>query len=199
MKTFLTLTLATLVAGASAFATSGTSSFPLPAAQKGRLNRQTLQGVALGTELFDKKVQVLKAQYSFAVLGGASTSTTNTLKLKDVDGKDAILPTNAVIRQVLIDVITAPVASTQTSGAPNHFNGNFNAPIFALGINNSADLKAAGSASTAYTAGLIAGTPVGTASTAVKVTGNSVVTLTLTGGSVTAGKFNAFIEYYLSD
>lgn len=139
-----------------------------------------LRKIQLGTQLVDKKVQVMKALYSYAVQGGSTAASVN---LKDVDGKDAVLPDNAVITKVIFDVLTAP---TSTGSA-----------TIAFGANSTTDLKAA-TAIASYT-GLVAGIPVGTAGTSVKTTAQRTLTATIGTADLTAGKINVFVEYYISD
>lgn len=148
----------------------------------GGANGAAFQLVRLGTQLADKKVQVMKASYDFAVQGGSDVASLN---LKDTDLKDAVIPKSAIIKQVLIDTITAPVGT--------------NATITLAADTPGADLKAA-TAITSYTAGsLQAGTPVGTAATMHKMLADRTITMRVLGNNLTAGKFNVFIEYYLSN
>lgn len=136
--------------------------------------------VELGTLITKKKVQVLKATYSYAVQGGASTASINLL---DTDGKAAKLPDNAVVKQVLIDVLTAPTSDGSAT--------------IALTAQSAGDLKAA--TAIASITGLVAGVPVGSAATMIKLTAERTVQMSVAVAPLTAGKFNVFIEYYLSD
>lgn len=156
-------------------------STPLPAdvkvlANSGRAG--ALQTVQLGTQLIDHKVQVLKAVYDFSVLGGASGAS---LSMLDEGGKPATLPNKAVIKQVIFDAVTTVVGAASVT----------------VGANTSSDLKSA-VAATAFS-GITAGTPVGTAATSVKATAERIITWAITTGTITAGKVNAFIEYYVSE
>lgn len=176
MKTLFTIL-------ALVFATNAMSDpgLPLPAEVKNLANSGrpgALQKIQLGTQLVDKKVQVLKAQYSFAVLGGSSVAN---LVLKDESGKEATLPAKAVIKNVLIDVLTAPIGAASVS----------------IGTDSSAvNLKAALTA-TSLT-GVVAGIPV-SAATAVKLSTQATVKTRITNANLTAGKFNVFIEYFVSE
>jgi hypothetical protein len=114
------------------------------------------------------------ATYDFAKHGGAVGTVT-------LD--DAVLPDNAIITQVWIDVITAP-----TSGG---------AATIALTAQSAADLKAA-TAIASYT-GVVAGVPVGTAATAIKLTAERIVTATIATAALTAGKLKVFVEYIQSE
>lgn len=144
----------------------------------------------LGIQVVDHKVQLVKAKYRHSLHGGASVVAPTTLLayLDDEDGKDAVLPKNAVIKQVMIDAVTTPTASAVAG---------FTAPFLMIGINNSQDLLAP--TAVASLSGRVAGIPIGTAATMVKTVASSALTIGLQGGSVTAGELNVFVEYYLSD
>lgn len=179
MKTFLTLLLALVpVLSFAAFKT--------PAETRFLMNQGYGSTVQLGSQLIDKKVHTLKAQYDFANLGGTSGSK----NLLDVDGKAAKLPDNAIVVDCLIDVITAPTST--------------GVPTLAISTGESAaDIKAA-TALGSYT-GLVACIPVGSAATSIKMTAERTPTITVTtvsvnaDGTLTAGKLNVLIQYLLSD
>lgn len=183
MRNFCTtlLLMSTFIA-ATAFGATGAPGVPLPADVETKLNLSAVHAplVKLGTQVTQKKVNVMKAVYDYSVLGGANGTT---IVLRDAAGGQAVIPKNAIIKQVIVDTL----ASLTGSGA-----------IMSLGINTATDLK--GATIVTVFSGVQAGTPVGTAATAVKVTSsNKAVAATVSGASVTAGKFNAFIEYYLSN
>jgi len=172
------LTILSLVFASNAFAAGST---PLPAdvkvlANSGRAG--AIQSIQLGTQLVDHKVQVLKAVYDFSVLGGASGAA---LTMLDEGGKSATLPSKAVIKQVIFDAVTTVVGAASVT----------------VGANTTSDLKAA-VAATSFS-GVTAGIPVGTAATAVKTTAERTISWNITTGTITAGKVNAFIEYYVSE
>ncbi len=164
---------------------NGSPATPLPLLVEQRLNNSALNApiVKLGSQVTQKKVNVMKAIYDVAQLGGSSGTS---YVLKDAAGGDAVLPVNAIVTNVLIDVRTG---FTISSGAIN----------LSLGLNAHNDLKDA-TASNLWT-GLMAGTPIGTAATAFRVTQvNRTVTISLSGlSNVTAGKLNVYIEYYLGN
>lgn len=166
---------------ANAYATSGTPGWPLPAAVETKLNQSATAGprVGLGSQVTQKKLNVMKAVYDFTKLGGASGAT---LVLRDAAGGEAVLPAGAII----IGGVTDEVTAVTVSGASISF-----------GINTTVDLLAATAGATF--AGVQAIIPVHTAASAVKVTAESGVTATITGGTVTAGKINVFLEYLLSE
>ncbi len=171
-----------LLVSAKAFAAAG---LPQPADVKAKLNQggiENYRSAQLGTQMVDKKVQLMKASYSFARDGGAQSTL---IALKDVDGKDAVIPAGAVISNVLIDTITTPTGPTGTQ--------------ISLQMVGNDDL-AASTLVTSFT-GVRAGTPIGTAATSFKLAGAAASTVYLDVGAstLTAGKFNVFIEYFLSD
>lgn len=134
---------------------------------------------SLGNELNNVK-SVVKAQYSFAVSGGA----VGVINLLDADGKSITLPSKAIITGGYIDIITAMASSGGTG-------------TIALGANSGVDLKAAVDADTL--SGIVAIIPVGSAATAVKLTADRVLIATVAVEALTAGKFNLFLEYVLSE
>jgi hypothetical protein len=123
--------------------------------------------------------QVLRGLYDFSVLGGAI----GAIILKDEDGTNLVIPSKAIVTSVYIDVITAP-----TSGG---------SATIALGANTTTDFKAA-TAIASYT-GIVAGVPVGTAATAVKMTADRNITATVAVAALTAGKFYVMVEYIVSE
>lgn len=141
--------------------------------------KQGLVEAKLGDKLIKETVHTLKLQYSFAVQGGAI----GAINLVGEDGKAAKLPKGAIVRDCLIDVVTAP-----TSGG---------AATIAFGTGQAAnDLKAA--TAIASITGLVACVPVGTAATAIKLTLDRTPTITVAAFALTAGKFYVHIEYLMS-
>lgn len=134
----------------------------------------------LGTVEMKQREWSVKCVYDFAVLGGAIGAHV----LKDEQGKSCVLPNKAIIREVLIDVLTAP-----TSGG---------AATIALGAGVSAVNFKAATAIASYT-GLVAGLPVGTAATAIKLAADQSPVATVAAAALTAGKFNVQILYQLSE
>ena len=133
----------------------------------------------LGSAAVIGQKQVLIATYDFAVLGGAQA----TVSLKDANtGLDAKLPSGAVISTVMIDTITPFVSGGSAT--------------IAIGAVSTTDLKGA-LAYGSYT-GIVAGVPVGSAATSIKLTADKTVTATIATANVTAGKINVLIEYILS-
>jgi hypothetical protein len=126
-----------------------------------------------------KTVNVLKAKYSFAVQGGAI----GDIVLLDDDGNPAVLPDDALILQAIVDVITPA-----TSGG---------SATVALKAQSAADLL--GATAVASVTGILAGVPVDTAATSIKLTADRTVKATVAVAALTAGVFNVFIRYVLSD
>lgn len=147
-----------------------------------RLNRVTSEIAfkdQLGRLIIKQNQRLLKCTYDFTKQGGAISS----INLQNEDGKACIVPNKAIIRDVLIDVLTA--GTTSASGT------------MALTAQSAGDLKAA-LAAASYT-GLVAGVPVGTAATAIKMTADRTVIGTIATGALTAGKWNVLIEYIISE
>lgn len=118
--------------------------------------------------------------YDFSVLGGAVGS----VNLRDHErlGQSCVIPKNAIIQHVLIDVLTP--GTTSASGT------------MALTAQSAGDLKAA-LAAASYT-GVVAGIPVDTAATAIKLTADRTIVGTIATGALTAGKWNVHIRYVMS-
>lgn len=169
--------------------------YPKPTDVKHELDRSPYgQRVSLGTQITDKKVHILRAQWDQAVQG----STTGSINLLDLDGKAAKLPINSIVTDCVIDVKTAITLSSAYQ---------VNAPYFAFstGVDGVKDLKANVAASAL--SGLVACIPVGTAATGIRITTESTPILTITSASwpgtttpsvATAGKINVLIQYILS-
>lgn len=144
-----------------------------------RVNPEIAFKNQLGRLVIKHSERVLKCTYDFAKVGGAISS----INLQNEDGKICVVPKNAIIEQVLIDVITA--GTTSASGT------------MAITAQTAGDLKAA-LAAASYT-GILAGIPVGTAATAIKMTADRTVIGTIATGALTAGKWNVLIRYEISE
>lgn len=146
-----------------------------------RASPEAMRKHRLGDKLQGETERFLRAKYDFTVQGGAVAALT----LRDVStNKAAVLPKGAIVRDCLIDVVTAP-----TSGG---------SATIALGTGQAAnDLKAA-TAIASYT-GLVACVPVGTAATAIKLTADQTMTATVATAALTAGKIYVIVQYELSD
>ena len=167
----------------------------------------------LGTWMVRRSFLTFKGVYDFAIQGGA-VSTINLID-QDWSSKPSlglplpvvptyqplILPASFVITNVIFDTTT-----TVTSGGSATL-------AFSSGVTAADLLAATGKASFVQTAGsnLLAGIPVGTAATAVKIpasTSNviqtqtlaaSIATVTIATSAVTAGRINVLISGFLSD
>lgn len=155
----------------------------ITAEQEFALNR--LSGVAkkysLGT-LIHKNVNVAVGKYSYAKQGGAVGDITLRSDLND-SASSVVIPDNAIIQDVLIDVLTTP---TTNSGG-----------TLALKAQSSGDLK--GATAAASFAGLMDGVPVGSAATSIKLTADRTLKLTVASAVLTGGIFNVYVEYLLGD
>jgi hypothetical protein len=123
--------------------------------------------------------QLAKATYDFSVDGGA----VGAIEL----ASSIVIPANAIIMGGLIDGITLP-----TSGG---------AATIAVGLGTGAQAAAlkAATAIASYTAGgLISIVPVWTAATAVKVTVDSKISITVATAALTVGKFAINIVYHMA-
>ena len=93
------------------------------------------------------------------------------------------LPDNTIITNVIIDCITTPAPTTTST--------------FAIAANTANDLLSATAVGADWNgAKLVAGIPVGTTATAVKLTADRDITLSIATGAFTAGKFAVHIEYF---
>lgn len=209
-KFFLVCSLLVAFLCSSSFAYVGKPGEPSLSTVKFLLDTNQMRGdvTKLGTQLTRHKVQLMTGQYDFAKQGGASVLSPSAfgLILMDADGKDAVLPTNAVVKMVTLDVIT-PFTASATSG--------FTLPQVSFGVNTPSDLFPSTLATTIT--GFQAGTPANTVGTFVKVKrvqpsapynpsvlgtpdkGNSALVMNIVRGSVLSGKVNVFVEFYLSD
>jgi hypothetical protein len=129
----------------------------------------------LGT-ILSKQKGVVKATYDFAVLGGAVGS----VSLLGPDGKVVTLPDDAIITQAYIEVLTA-MTSTGNNGT------------IALKAQSAGDLLAAVDADTL--SGIVAGIPVGSAATMIKLTAARTLMATIATNALLSGKFDLFVEY----
>lgn len=118
-----------------------------------------------------------KFQYDFALLGGSQG---------DIALIGTPLPKNAVIMEGVVDVIT-PITGGATVAVTTSQSAN--------------DLisAAADTGEPWVAAGIKALVPVGAAGNAIKMTADRAPKIVVTVADITAGKFNLFIEYYLSD
>ena len=135
----------------------------------------------LGTQIASKKLHALRAQYDFSVSGGAKS----TISLLDLDGKAAVLPANAIVKDCLVDVITAPSSTA--------------AAAISFGLASTADVRELQVATSVYASGQVACIPVGTAATGIKVTSDTTPTITIATYPLTAGKLNLWLWYVVSE
>jgi hypothetical protein len=122
---------------------------------------------------------VAKFSYDFAVQGGV---------LGDITLAGTPLPKNAVVWDGVVDVITPLTGGAGATAAVSTAQS-------ANDLITAADITGAPWS----TAGSKALTPVGTAAASIKMTADRAPKLVIGTGALTAGKFNLFIKYYLSD
>ena len=136
----------------------------------------------LGTKVIRGVLQTATLRYDFAKAGGA----TGAISLVSELGKAWTLPKNAVIVGCIIDVVTAPTPTVSTT------------PTIAIGTGQAAnDLKAA--TSYASFSGEVACIPTGSAASAIKLTADSLPTLTIATANILSGKINVVVQYIISD
>lgn len=172
--------IALLVAGSSFGALPVTSggAYQIDRASKLNLDQK------VGTNLYNAQQFGMKATWNFADQGGAANSD---LVLKDAQGIAAKLPTGAIIRSCLIDVVTQPASST-SSGK------------IAFSSSAVADLKAAALAHTGYVAGTrYVCIPEGSVANMIKMASEATLKVRIGSEAVTAGKINIWVEYVLSE
>lgn len=178
MKTLVALLAALFTTHAMAAA-----GIPAPSVVKDLLNRPgmgTLRAAQLGTQVVDKKVQVMRATYDFAKKGGVKNVA---ISLMDVDGKDAVLPKGAIIKRVLVHVITGVTSS--------------GAATVAFGAAAADDLLGATAKASLGADVMADGVPDGTAAKVIALTAAKTLTATIGTANLTAGKIELFVEYYI--
>ena len=155
---------------------------PLPGDVETLLNTSPVHSprVRLGSQVTQKKLNVMKAVYDVSVLGGPINST---IVLKDAAGGFAFIPDNAIIKNAIIHVLGNP----QGLGSSISF-----------GVGSTTDLLDVKGWQTYTASSFVQGIPVNTTVTFARITnGPTTVKAAVTGATVTTGKFNVFIEYYL--
>jgi hypothetical protein len=120
---------------------------------------------------------VAKFQYDFAALGGAQ----GTITLPGI-----ALPIYAIVYGGLMDVITVPTGAGASIA------------VQILAANDLVTAAAIAGAPWSST-GLKALVPVCTAGSSIKLTSAKSVAVVISAVDLTAGKFNVFLEYFLSD
>lgn len=152
----------------------------LKQAIKDALNIWAPHGVQVG-DVLDEKVGVLVGYYDFATQGGA-VGVVNLLKDLSKPTSSLDLPSGAVIRQVVVQILT-PFVSVGGTGT------------IALNANSSGDLLAAVDADTL--SGLSSGIPTGVAANMVLLSADRSVKLAIATAAMTAGKCAVYVEYFV--
>ena len=158
---------------------------PLTSGQAYQLNRSSklAADIQLGVNLRDAQQFGTKAQWSYAVSGGAANSD---ISLLDSEGRPVKLPAGAVITNCLIDVVTQPTSAT-SSGK------------LAFSSKAVADLKAS-SFVAAYTTTLpLACIPTGTQATMIKLSSEGTLKVRTGSEALTGGKINIWVQYVLAE
>lgn len=183
--------LAFLLGGAQAFAAVGMPSdsdvrYLLNTGQQGALNK-----ARLGNQVVDKTVRVMKAVYSTTFY---TSTTVGLYTLRDVDGKDARLPKNAIIRQVYVDTLVdvqgmsnAMTISVGASAVHRDMLNQWNADWF----RSTQPRVSMNPPTVGPDQQLVAST--------YKLAAASTVDVHIFGAGIKQGKFNLWIEYLVSD
>lgn len=146
-----------------------------------RLNRT----YGVGTQLFNATQFGAKATYDFSVLGGAS----GDLTLLDHEGLPFKLPTNAVIRDCMMDVVL-PITGGASTSVALAFSLSEVGDVKALAFNQVAGYNRFQR---------IACIPAATAATSFKLQSEALLKMRIGSEAVTGGKINIWIEYMISD
>lgn len=139
--------------------------------------------------LLHKNTNTVVGKYSYAVQGGAVGDISLLSDLNDT-ASTITIPDNAIVKQVFVDVLTQP---TGTACVGSCASGT------SVGVKlvNSGDLVA--NTGIASFTGRLAGVPVDTAATMIKLSADKVLKATISNSVATAGVFNVYIEYVLGD
>lgn len=177
MKKFLILALILVGVGSQAAA-------PMTTGDAYKLDRSSkaARDAAMGTVLYNSQQTGIKAQWDYAVQGGASTSD---ILLLDYNRQPVKLPTNAIVENCTIDVVTAPIDAT-------------NSALLSFGASTTSDLKAASNNLT-FSKGRKDCTPNGTAANSIKLLSDGYLKMRIASEGVSGGKINVWVEYVLSD
>lgn len=154
----------------------------ITAEKEQKLNRMnaTAMKYELGTELA-KKPNLVVGKYSFGVSGQTATTGDVNLLRDLADSSSTItIPDNAIVTNVFVDVLTAPVGVSTA--------------IKLVGAGDLLDVTLEG----AFT-GLLQGIPdKATVADYIKLSADKTLKTTL-DGTATAGKWNVYVEYVLGD
>jgi hypothetical protein len=175
------------------------SLFPLPAMavatharMKAKLNQNIVPSdgnlFRLGDQFTNKKVQVMKVTFDASLTGatGYPLKYVGTHSMRDVDGTSATIPSGALVKEAWIDITNTVLANSA-------------APRLCFQIQSECDLKS-GQTSQAYqtngTTSFRQILPVD-GNTVMRLTADRIVKAVVTGGALTGGTMNLFIEYFL--
>lgn len=125
----------------------------------------------------EKAIKCVKAQYSFATMGGSIGDIT----LKDSLNQTVTIPINAIVLGAMIDVTTAC-----TSGG---------AATIAIKTEGAGDIKGATAVASFSLNARLDGVPSFNAASSIKMTAARDVKATIATAALTAGLFNVYIYY----
>ena len=138
--------------------------------------------------LLNQTKGMLVARYNYATHGGGSTTEITLTSVFGDKKADAKFPARAIVTNAWIQNLTSPVA---TNGA---------AATIALRVNAAADIFSATTVA-AWPGTYAQAIPTGATTTYVRLNfaNESVVKMKIATESLTAGKFNVFLEYVIGD
>ena len=117
--------------------------------------------------------------YDFSVVGGA----VGLISLRDSEGQTFKLPTNAIIKNVVLDVVTEIAGGAGST--------------FGLQLQSANDLLA--DTAIASVTGRVQGIPNNAVANMIKLTAERTLQAEIGTDALTAGKVNIFIEYMVSE
>lgn len=167
------------IATVSLFAAS-----PVTTNQAYQLNRvsKLFADAQVGTNLRNAQQFGVKAKWDYSVQGGAS----GDISLLDMENKAVKLPTGAIIKDCMIDVVTQPTSSTGSGS-------------IAFSSKAVADLKAATFVAGYTTSARIACIPDRTVGNTIKLASEATLKIRVGSEALTAGKINVWVQYVLSE
>lgn len=139
--------------------------------------------VQLGT-LVNGTKNLLVARYSFAKQGGTTANDISLLTDLNSPRSYAVLPANAVIQNVWVDILTSATSSSTSS--------------LSVKAVNAADLLASTNVNNVLV-GRKQGVPDGTTTKFIKLSASKTIKATISTTPLTAGKFDVFIEYVIGN
>lgn len=126
---------------------------------------------------------IIKGQYDFAISGGGIGHH----RLLTTSGDSIVLPAKAIVKRCIIDVVTVPAGATNATRL-----------VVSLDQANNGDLKASTQVGSGFN-GKLTCIPDGTLPTMIKLASAQTLDVLIASEALTSGKFNVFVEYFLSN